>query len=89
MLDEEHGTSELTKPDENTYTLGRIGKHNVILAVLPAGTYGKVAAAVRVNQMKATFTGIRFGLMVGVGGGVPDEDHDVRTRRCCRQPTRQ
>jgi nucleoside phosphorylase len=78
MLDEQHEQLEGVASDENTYTFGRIGKHHVVMAVLPAGTYGKVNTAVRVNQMKATFSGIRFGLMVGVGGGVPDEDHDVR-----------
>lgn len=78
MLDEQHEPLEVADSDENTYTFGRIGKHNVVMAVLPAGTIGKVNAAVRANQMKATFPGIRFGLMVGVGGGVPDEDHDVR-----------
>ena len=78
MLDEQHEPLEVAQSDENTYTLGRIGKHNVVMAVLPAGTYGKVNAGVRASQLKATFPGIRFGLMVGVGGGVPDEDHDVR-----------
>jgi nucleoside phosphorylase len=78
MLDEEHEQLEQADSDENTYTLGRIGKHNVVMAVLPAGTYGKVNTAVRAIQLKATFPGIRFGLMVGVGGGVPDEDHDIR-----------
>jgi hypothetical protein len=25
-----------------------------------------------------TFTGIRFGLMVGIGGGIPNKDVDIR-----------
>ncbi|ERF72083.1 hypothetical protein EPUS_05001 [Endocarpon pusillum Z07020] len=78
MLDEEHEALEVADFDENTCTLGRIGKHNVVMAVLGAGAYGKVSAAVRADQIKMTFPNIRFGLMVGVGGGVPDEDHDVR-----------
>jgi nucleoside phosphorylase len=29
-------------------------------------------------QMRATFKGIRFGLMVGIGGGVPSAEVDIR-----------
>jgi hypothetical protein len=29
-------------------------------------------------QMKATFPAIRFGLMVGIGGGVPSKEVDIR-----------
>ena len=29
-------------------------------------------------QMKSTFRAIRFGLMVGIGGGVPSKDADIR-----------
>lgn len=29
-------------------------------------------------QMKSTFTSIRFGLMVGIGGGVPNKEADIQ-----------
>ena len=36
FLDEKHGRPENVSPhDNNDYTLGRIGKHNVVIAVLP------------------------------------------------------
>ncbi|KAF2003275.1 purine and uridine phosphorylase, partial [Amniculicola lignicola CBS 123094] len=78
MLDEEHG--RLVKPpfDQNTYTLGRIGKHNVVIVGLPAGALGSSAAAMVAASMAASFPRLRFALMVGIGGGVPSSGHDIR-----------
>ena len=78
MLDEEHEDLEQDEKDGNLYSLGSIGGHNVVLACLPAGQTGIHSAAAVVMQMKATFKGIRFGLMVGIGGGVPSEEVDIR-----------
>jgi nucleoside phosphorylase len=64
--------------DTNIYTLGRIGEHNVVLACLPAGQTGTNSAATVAMQMKLTFRAIRFGLMVGTGGGVPSAETDIR-----------
>ena len=39
FLDEEHEGPEYVSPnDNNDYTLGKIGKHNVVIAVLPSGS---------------------------------------------------
>ena len=35
MLDEEHPDLQAAENDTNTYTLGRIEQHNVVLACLP------------------------------------------------------
>lgn len=79
VLDEEHqGLSHQDSNDANSYTLGRIGKHNVVIACLPAGQTGTNPAAVVAARMKSTFTSIRFGLMVGIGGGVPSDKADIR-----------
>ncbi|OCK87193.1 kinesin light chain [Cenococcum geophilum 1.58] len=78
MLDEEHEDLEQDENDGNLYSLGSIGGHKVVLACLPAGQTGTNSAAVVAMQMKATFKGIRFGLMVGIGGGVPSEEVDIR-----------
>ena len=75
MLDQEHKDFI---DDTNIYTLGRIGEHNVVIACLPEGQMGITSAAVVAVQMKSTFTSIRFGLIVGVGGGVPNEEADIR-----------
>ncbi|KAF3904055.1 hypothetical protein ABW20_dc0103307 [Dactylellina cionopaga] len=64
--------------DTSLYTLGRIHQHNVVIACLPAGRMGTSNAATAAIQMKSEFTSIRFGLMVGVGGGVPSDEADIR-----------
>ncbi|KAF2831839.1 ankyrin, partial [Ophiobolus disseminans] len=80
MLDEEHHDLErdLDDNDENLYALGSIGGHNVAIVCLPAGQIGNNPAATVATQMRATFKKIRFGLMVGIGGGVPSAEADVR-----------
>ncbi|KAK6507942.1 hypothetical protein TWF481_006362 [Arthrobotrys musiformis] len=79
MLDEEHDKpTQQDSHDQNTYTLGRIGEHNVVIACLPDGVYGTVSAATLGEQMRMSFRNIRFALMVGIGGGVPSHLHDIR-----------
>ncbi|KAH8803441.1 WD40 protein [Xylogone sp. PMI_703] len=78
MFDESHPLPDLSSDDTNSYTLGRIGKHNVVVTALPAGRYGTNAAATVVTQMKQCFTSIKFCLLVGIGGGAPSERNDVR-----------
>ncbi|KAK5045892.1 hypothetical protein LTR84_008678 [Exophiala bonariae] len=78
MLDEEHPTLTLGLEDENSYIYGKIGDHNVVIGCLPAGRIGLVSAATVAMRMKASFKSIRLGLMVGVGGGVPSDDADIR-----------
>lgn len=71
MLDERH--PDLPKPmnDTNTYTLGSIGSHNVVIACLPKGQYGTNSAANVATLMIRAFPSVKIGLMVGIGGGVP------------------
>jgi nucleoside phosphorylase len=78
MLDEEHDTPRCDAHDTNLYTCGRVGEHNVVIACLPEGQTGTNSAAAVAVQMKSTFSSTRFGLMVGIGGGVPSEEADVR-----------
>jgi nucleoside phosphorylase len=78
MLDEEHQDLPQDTNDTNLYTLGRIGDHNVVIACLPVGLVGTNSAAAVAVQMKSKFTSIRFGLVVGIGGGVPSTGSDVR-----------
>jgi nucleoside phosphorylase len=70
MLDEEH--------DTNIYTCGRVGEHDVVIACLPEGQTGTHSAATVAAHMKLAFTSTRFGLMVGIGGGAPSEEADIR-----------
>jgi nucleoside phosphorylase len=78
MLDDEHEDLEQDEHDENIYSLGRIGEHNVVIVCLPAGLIGNNPAAAVATQMRATFKSVRFGLMVGIGGGVPSAEADIR-----------
>ncbi|KAM0548071.1 hypothetical protein ACHAPJ_010129 [Fusarium lateritium] len=79
FLDDKHeGPDFVPRADYNDYTLGRIGRHNVVIAVLPNGEYGKARAASAASNMMHTFPNLRIGLMVGIGGGVPTQKHDIR-----------
>ncbi|RAH71869.1 uncharacterized protein BO66DRAFT_409972 [Aspergillus aculeatinus CBS 121060] len=78
MLDEIHPTLETHPNDKNAYTLGAISGHNVVIACLPAGTYGTTSAATVASSMVFTFGSMQHLLMVGIGGGVPSESNDVR-----------
>lgn len=79
FLDELHeGPEDVSTNDNNNYTLGRIGKHNVAIAVLPEGEYGIASATSVARDMMHSFSNIRIGLMVGIGGGAPSSKHDIR-----------
>jgi len=71
FLDEEH-------EGPNDYTLGRVGKHNVVIAVVPQGEYGISSATEVAKDMLHTFSNVSIGLMVGIGGGAPSPNHDIR-----------
>jgi nucleoside phosphorylase len=71
MLDYEHADLEADPIDNNTYTLGSIGRHNVVIACLPSGHYGTNNAAAVASSMSHAFRSLRFRLMVGIGGGIP------------------
>jgi nucleoside phosphorylase len=77
MLDEVHEALPRYADDSNTYALGSIAQHNVVIACLPADQYGTNNAANIMTNMKRTFPLIRAGLIVGIGGGVPSKA-DVR-----------
>ncbi|KAJ5962647.1 ankyrin [Penicillium viridicatum] len=79
FLDEEHQEPEPLSPaDNNHYACGRMGKHKVVIAVLPEGEYGLSSAASLARDMLHSFPNIRIGLMVGIGGGAPSAKHDIR-----------
>ncbi|KAI9776598.1 MAG: hypothetical protein M1839_009502 [Geoglossum umbratile] len=79
FLDEKHEGPEYVPPgDDNDYTLGKFGKHNVVIAVLPEGEYGISSAASVASNMQHSFPNVRIGLMVGIGGGAPSQEYDVR-----------
>ena len=79
MLDQVHpNLYEQTAADHNTYLLGQIQGHNVVIACLPAGVYGTISAATVAKDLVRTFKSVRFALMVGIGGAAPSTRHDFR-----------
>lgn len=77
MLDAIHETLPNSRDDTNTYTLGNIGMHNIVIACLPSSHYGTNNAATVASNMRRSFPSIRIGLVVGISGGVPGKA-DIR-----------
>lgn len=79
FLDESHEGPDYVSPnDNNDYTLGKIGNHNIVIAVLPNSEYGLSSAAGVARDMLHSFPNLRIGLLVGIGGGAPSRKHDIR-----------
>lgn len=81
MLDEMHESQPAIPGDSNVYSFGSIGKHNVLVASLGAGTYGTVSAAGVANDIRRSFPQLKYGLMVGIAGAMPrpeSEATDIR-----------
>ncbi|KAF2176645.1 purine and uridine phosphorylase [Zopfia rhizophila CBS 207.26] len=60
------------------YKLGCIGRHNVVIVCLPAGQIGRSSATVVVGELRHKFPAVQIRLMVGIRGGVPKSDVDIR-----------
>lgn len=56
----------------NAYSFGAIGEHRVVVAFMP--NTGQTAAAGVAMQAQIDFPSVRFGFLIGVGGGIPDPD---------------
>ncbi|KAL3291395.1 Pfs NB-ARC and Ankyrin domain protein [Colletotrichum asianum] len=77
LLDQEHERPHnLPLHDAGHYTLGKIGPHNVVMAVLPE--YGTSAATAVARDMLHSFPNVSIGLMVGIGGGAPTQNNGIR-----------
>lgn len=68
-LDEERDRLTQNPADHNVYKLGSINNHNVVIILLP--TTGNKTAATVIAQMRMAFPSLQYGLLVGIGGGVP------------------
>ncbi|PWY94657.1 purine and uridine phosphorylase [Aspergillus sclerotioniger CBS 115572] len=71
MLDVEHGSLPTDQADDNSYILGEINRHTVVIAY-PA-LYAQTNAPHVVSNMLSAFPRIRFGLSVGICGAAPSE----------------
>lgn len=59
------------------YFLGSMAKHNVVIAVVGSSP-GSVAAISTIRDLKEDFPNIELGLLIGIGGGVPSANNDIR-----------
>ncbi|KAF5635881.1 nucleoside phosphorylase [Fusarium sp. NRRL 52700] len=78
LFDQRHQNLARVVRDNNQYALGEMAQHMVVAACLPAGEYGTNAAASAVSDMMRSFVSIQFCLLVGIAGGAPSDDNDVR-----------
>jgi hypothetical protein len=91
MLDERHKQPDdfaKNTSDPNSYSWGRIGKHNVVIASLPAGEYGLTSTATTAQGLRSSLPHIRIGLLVGIGAGVPGEKRHANGRVTVRRDIR-
>ncbi|KAI1178514.1 nucleoside phosphorylase domain-containing protein [Nemania sp. FL0916] len=77
MMDAEHVSLRMQPGDSNMYTLGELRGHNAVLACMPY-QQGKGSAATVATDMSRSFPSIKWRLFVGIGGGVPSDDNDIR-----------
>ena len=78
MIDEEHERLPQPAADPTVYHLGSIAGHNVVIAGLPAT--GNTSAATVATHMRRSFPNLKFGLLVGIGGGVPTKSDQGQIR---------
>ncbi|KAI1178591.1 ankyrin repeat protein [Nemania sp. FL0916] len=80
MLDDVHADlpADPSVKDSNSYVLGSLHGHNVVIACPSIGVYGTTPVAAVATQMRKSFKSIRFNLIVGIGGGVPNTKEDIR-----------
>ncbi|KAK9604818.1 hypothetical protein V6Z93_002769 [Aspergillus fumigatus] len=78
MLDETHRKVPAVPAAHNTYVLGRFQGHNIVLTCLPSGVYGLTSATAVISHLRSDFPNVRYGVMVGIGGGVPSKTVDIR-----------
>ncbi|KFG85253.1 hypothetical protein MANI_114843 [Metarhizium anisopliae] len=65
-----------TEGGKYTYRFGRIGEHYVVVA--QPNEKGKVNASNIAAHVTFQFPNVRLALMVGIGGGIPSDEKDIR-----------
>jgi nucleoside phosphorylase len=79
LLDDEYETNGFSygkaKGDLNTYTIGRLGNQDVVLAYMPG--LGMVSTAAMAAHIGPSFRNIEVGFLVGICGGVPKTNAGV------------
>ena len=60
------------------YNIGRIGSYYAVAACLPKNRTGSAAASWLANRMTDAFPSLQHRFLVGIAGGVPNDDIDIR-----------
>lgn len=76
FFDEEY-PPELADDKHTFYSCGKIGPHNVVIVSLD-DDYGWDSTKSEVLKLRQTFKNLQAILLVGVGGGAPTVENDVR-----------
>lgn len=78
MLGENHPYLLTRHTDANSYTFGRVGVHNVVIVSPPWAGLGQGTMARVATDTLKSFPFLKLVLSVGIGSGIPSQDHDVR-----------
>jgi hypothetical protein len=70
----------ITDNNNNNYTLGKIGKHNVIIAILPTSKYSITSAVTIVRDVLYSFLNIYFKLIVSISGNILSTKYNICLR---------
>jgi nucleoside phosphorylase len=78
-LEEQHDGLDFISPhDTNNYTLGKIGKHNIVIAISPKRDWGLATTAIIATHMQRSFPTVTMILILSIAGGAPSERQDIR-----------
>ncbi|KAK8918043.1 hypothetical protein VCV18_009373 [Metarhizium anisopliae] len=78
LLDSHHQDLPRRHNDMNTYVFGCLGGQNIVAACLPYEDYGTNAASKVASDMGKSFTNLKWYFVVGIGGRIPSEKHNIR-----------
>ncbi|KAJ5664278.1 hypothetical protein N7507_005009, partial [Penicillium longicatenatum] len=78
ILDTIHLSLPSPPTDYNIYIFRNIGEYNVVIAYLLGGVYSIILAIIVAMYLLSSFYSIRFGLIVGISGGILSNNVDIR-----------
>ncbi|VUC27839.1 unnamed protein product [Clonostachys rosea] len=78
MLDEVYQPPPQHRQDKNNYVVGQIAHLKIVVVCLPSGVMGTTSATMVAGHMLQTFNALEYFLLVGIGGGLPSENSDLR-----------
>lgn len=78
ILDEHHVAPNITQGQTIRYHFDRIGHQNVAIACFPAGEVGIGSAGVMAAEVLRDLPNLQYGLLVGIGAGIPSAKNDIR-----------